>query len=361
MKVLDRFIVFSILKIALITMLIFALLLAAVELFAKIDQIMNGNIPFVQIFTYIILSLPQYLMMVSSLSFLFASTYFLSQLSANNELIALLNGGISKFRISLPIIILALILTIFGFIYQEIALNKIIAIHDNKEVELFGRSSTKDNRNIVLMDGTGYIIYTNFFDERDKTINSPVLVYTKDGKILLRLEGQIAKYDEENKVWVFNNSRVYKLDGNGNVEAMQNESFIEEGFTLEPHLFRTQNMNIETMDGKTARSFLSRLKVVDKEQWQEKATDYYRSLFQPLAILVLMLISVTMNYRFKRNVLLFCIIQSLSIAVVYYVADMVFSIFCHQGALSPLAVVYLPVIVTLTLAYLISLLTKRIS
>ncbi len=359
MKVLDRFIVFSILKIAVITILIFALLLAAVELFAKMDQIMTGHIPTSRLIEYILLSIPQYLMMVSALSLLFATTYFLSQLSATNELIALLNGGISKFRISLPIITVAIILTLGGFVYQELLLNKIEAKHDQMEAELFGRSSTQDARNIVLQDGNGYIIYTNHFDELTNTISYPVLVYTTDGKIMLRLEAHHGQYDEGE--WKFYNAKVYDLADKNNIRAEWMNEYSPENFNLEPHLFRTQNTNIETMDGKSAREFLTRLKTVDKAQWQEKATDYYRALTQPLAILVLMIISVTMNYRFKKNVLLFCIIQSLSIAVVYYVADMVFSIAAHQGAVSPYQCVYIPIIVTLLLAWCISFLTRRIT
>ena len=45
MKILTRYVIFSILKIAFVTILMFALILAAVELFSRMDSIMNGNIP----------------------------------------------------------------------------------------------------------------------------------------------------------------------------------------------------------------------------------------------------------------------------------------------------------------------------
>ena len=114
MKILDRYIIKSILKVGIVAILVFALILVAVELFGRMDNIMTGSIPFKSILEYAVLSVPQYLMMVSSLAFLFATTYFLSMLSANNERIALLNAGLGKKRLALPIIILALIISILA-------------------------------------------------------------------------------------------------------------------------------------------------------------------------------------------------------------------------------------------------------
>ena len=105
MKILDRYIIKSILKVGIVAILVFALILVAVELFGRMDNIMTGSIPFKSILEYAVLSVPQYLMMVSSLAFLFATTYFLSMLSANNERIALLTAGLGKKRIALPIIV----------------------------------------------------------------------------------------------------------------------------------------------------------------------------------------------------------------------------------------------------------------
>jgi lipopolysaccharide export system permease protein len=73
-----------------------------------------------------------------------------------------------------------------------------------------------------------------------------------------------------------------------------------------------------------------------------------------------MVISVSMSYHFKKNVLLFSVIQSLSIAVVYYVGDMVFSIAAHQGAISPYAAVVLPLAITIILSWIISELGKKV-
>ena len=358
MKILTRYTISSILKTAIVTIMIFAMILAAVELFSKMDQIMHGNVAVPSLILYIILSLPEYLLMAASISFLFAVTYYLSTLTANNEMIPILNAGVSPVRIRLPIIILAVILTILGSLFQEHTVISAVNMHDELETELFGASSTRDTRNIVLTDEDGFLIYTQRFSEATGEIYSPVLVKTENGIIEERIESDRARYDEEKSWWIFENARIYHISGK-DVETETMSTFEEPLFNPEPRLFRSQNTQIDTMDRATAKDYLARLLQSDRTTWQEKATDYYRRLAKPIAIFVLMVISVCINYRFKKNVLLFSVIQSLSIAVVYYVADMVFSIMGHQGAVTPLQAVILPMILTIALSAVISLLGRK--
>ena len=359
MRILTRYTISSILKVAIVTILLFALILAAVELFSKMDQIMNGNIPAARIAEYILLSLPQYLLMVASIAFLFSVTYFLSTLAANNELIPILNSGVSPWRLKTPIIVLAIILTALGSVYQERAVININAARDELETELFGASSTRDSRNIVLTDDDGFLIYTQRFSEATGEIYNPVLVKSGNGLIEERIEADRARYDEEKGWWIFENARIYTIDGRDVITESVSEHE-EPLFDPEPRLFRSQNTDIKTMDRETASEYLSRLWNSNRTTWQAMATDYYRRVCSPLAILVLMFISVSMNYNFKKNVLLFSVIQSLAIAVIYYVADMVFSIMGHQGAVAPAMTVLAPFVLTILLSLVISLLGRKI-
>ena len=358
MRILTRYTVSSVLRIAITTLLMFALILAAVELFSKMDQIMHSEASPVDIVFYIIVSLPEYLLMAASISFLFAVTYFLSSLSANNEMIPILNAGISPARLRLPIVVLAVIATLLGVVFQEHTVISAANLHDELETELFGASSTRDTRNIVLTDDDGFIIYTQRFREATGEISSPVLVRSRDGRIEERVEAASARFDEGKGYWVFSDARIYTIEGN-TARTRTAGSYEDPLFDPEPRLFRSQNTSVETMDREAARAYLSRLWDSDRTTWQEKATDYYRRLASPLAIFVLMFISVSMNFSFRRNVLLFAIIQSLSIAVIYYVADMVFSIMGHQGAVAPIVAVIMPIVMTILLSLVISMIGRR--
>lgn len=358
MKTLDRYIISSILKTAVLSTLVFSFILVGVELFQKMDSIITGGIAFHSVAFYALLSLTKYFIMVFSISLLFANTYFQSSLSANNERIALLNAGIHKYRILRPILLLALLLTLVTFALNESAFKEIDALRTQTGEELFGTTSTQDSRNIVIRGENGYLVYTKRFIESESRLVSPVVVKEEDGKFMERISAESGVYTSGH--WKFNNVTLYKSapDGTASLEYM--DSFEVDDLTISPEYFKASNINIETMDIGTAFEYLGNLKTQQKDTWQEKCTDYLRRLFEPLSILLLMVISSLFDYSVKKNVLLFSIVESLSVAVVYYVSDMVFSIFAHQGAFSPYLAVVFPVVSTIIIAIGINAFGRRV-
>ncbi len=359
MKTLDRYIISSIMKTAVVATLVFSLLLAGVELFQKMDSIITGEIPVLRVIEYALLCIPEYFILVFSISLLFGCTYFQSSLSANNERIALLNAGVSKWRLFRPVFILAIILTAFGFILSESLLRELETEKTTLSEELFGSSSTRDTRNIVLKDGNGYVIYTRRFIESEEKILSPIVVKEKDGRLITRISGSEGRYTDG--CWTLYDAVIYSLSDDGETFDLERKSSITlKDLTIESEYFRATNISVETMDAKTAFTYLSKLSLAQKEVWQEKCTDYLRRFFQPLSIVLLLSISALFDYNLKKNVLLFSVIESLCVAVVYYVSDMVFSIAAHQGAYSPVWAVILPLFSTIVIAAGINELGKRV-
>ena len=358
MKILTRYSIKSILTVFLIALMIFSFLVMAVETFMHLDSFMTGNLGIREMFIYAFSSLSTYFMMLISLSILFSITYFLSSLSANNELISLYTAGLSKIRILFPIILLSLFMTLFFFLLNE---SVVLEWKNQKEIisqEYFGMSGTYDARNTVLYDEeSGYMIYADRYSESYSRLYSPILIKSLDGSVKERIEADYAEYSE--RQWVFYNARVV-LNENGEIDSFTEKEYADPGFKIPEEMFRSQNLQIETMELRYAYEYLERMERVNRISWQEGMTDFLRRLSSPLGILVLAIIAMSMNYTFKKNVLLFSIVQSLVIAVVYYVADMVFSIAARQGAISVYAVFYLPPLITVALSYLISFLGKKI-
>lgn len=356
MKILDRYIVSSIIKVGLVGTFAFSLIMGGVELFARIDSIVNGRLAFSSVLFYSLLSIPQYFIMLFSLAFVFSSTYFLSSLNANNERIALLNAGISKYRIFKTIFVLALILTLLVFTLQQTLLNDLETKRIKMSDELFGSTSTADTRNIVLSCDNDYLLYTTRYSEYNQVIYNPVIIKGDSNNFSLRINGERGEYD--NNYWTIYNCNIYSII-DGSIISEKKDRIELYDLNLDPVYLKSSNINVETMDFISANNYLNNLKLRDRESWQEKATDYYRSLFKSISILLLLSISASFDYILKKNILLFSIIQSLSIAVVYYVSDMVFSIFAHQGAISPIMCIILPILITIILALIINKLGKQ--
>jgi len=351
----DRYIIKSILKTALSALFICTLMVVAVELFSQMNQIVSNSVGFDKLLELSILGVPKYLMMVVSICFLFAVTFFLSQLQANNEMITFYNSGFSYRRVIRPILLLAVVVSLFFFYFSETVSIQATLKHDALSEELFGRSSTVDNSNITLSDYEGrYIVHASRFREEEERIDDVVVLETEEGRILKRSEAAYALFDKETGYWTLYEAVRYTREGR--VLTSERFSNLEYPlFTLEPRLFRNLSDDISTMDRKDANEYLHRMKVLDPDIYMVSATEYLQRLFSPFSILILMVISCSMNYKFKKNVFLFSVIQSLCTAVVYYVAIMVMTIMAEQGLIPPLASVLYPIALVAFLAFLIRL------
>ena len=163
MKILDRYIAFSILRTSLAALVICTLLIIAVNMFSSMNNYVTNSVDLMTILYLAVLGTPEYLMMASSVSFLFGTTFFLSQLESNNEMIMLLNAGISYRRVCGTVMIMTLIVTLLFSLFSETVLIDASVEHDRLSRELFGQSSTQDSRDISLSDLEGrYIINASY-------------------------------------------------------------------------------------------------------------------------------------------------------------------------------------------------------
>ena len=356
MKILDRYVVFSILRISLATLFICTLLVLAVELFSSMNNYVTNALPFSDILWLSFLGIPEYLMMCVSLSFLFGTTFFFSQLESNNEMIMILNAGISYRRLCLPVIIMTSIVTAFFFIFSQSVMIDASVEHDRLSVEYFGQSGTQDSSSIsVASFDESYIINAAFFSREISRLYDVTLIELDDDRGLeARISALYADWDEDAGCWVLHDGRQYLVNGDI-VEPSFFDELSMDNVTLEPEYFTNQSRDITTMGFSAAMTYLKNVRILDKDAWYASMTSFISRLSSPFAILILVLISLLMNYRFKKNVFLFSLIQSLCTAVVYYVVQMLVGIMCSQAMLEPVFSAIIPAASVLIISLLIRL------
>ena len=121
MKVLDRYFLQQVSAIAIFAIIIFTIAWLAPETMFKVIQgISEGKITVPQGLTYLVYQVPTVLNYCIPISALFASVFFMRQISLSSELIAILGSGISFRRLLVPIGMVGLGLTMLFFLTQEI-------------------------------------------------------------------------------------------------------------------------------------------------------------------------------------------------------------------------------------------------
>jgi len=354
MRVVDRYNTRAVVNTTLVTLALCTLMLLSVDLFSNLDSYITGEVAGAVIAHLTLLYTPQAVIFALGPSLLFSIAYHLSQLEANNEMICLYGCGLSYRRIIAPILIIGLLFSLAQFTISEQLFIPAQLKRTSIEDGLFGLRSTYDSRNLTIGDPAGrYVVWARHYNDREALLSQVVFVLLdEEGQLSARIDSDRARWEGERHHWVFEGVRIQRPDGEGRrVETTEEATFELDLFTLEPSYFKNISDDIKTMGIRQAIDYLSVIRHVDSDRWAPLATDFAKRLFDALNPLLLVAIAVTISYQYKKNILLFSIITAISIAVIYYVVQMLTLIMARQGVIAPVWAMVIPMIVLLLVAF----------
>ncbi len=361
LKIIRNYTVFSILKVGFATAALAALIMLGADLFSKLDTYVSNSVTGSGIFIMTLLHFPKSLIMVMGPAFLFSVTYFLSMLHARNELICLLNSGVSYFRI-----IAVCLITCLGVSFFSFGLSETVALRcENKRNLMYENATNTSSVNanssaIALSDMySGYSVYAAQYFDYSQTLIRVVLIENMDDGQFTRTDASTATWEEEKECWLLKDATVYTIVNETVVSVESHDSLLKERFTIKPRLFRNSSADIETMDLISALDYASSMKAVNSDKYNSLSTTIYKRLFENLMPLVFAVIACSMNYRYKKNILFLSIVSSVAVAVIYYVCLLVSSLMADQGIIAPYMGSVFPLMVILVLSALIYIFTTR--
>lgn len=382
MKVLTKYTLISVLKVGFATALLAALMLVGVDLFSNLDSYIGHSLGFGKAFMLSMLYYPEAFLLALGPSFLFSTTYFLSMLNASNEMICVLNSGVSSRRVVTPLLILAVMLALFYFGFNETIAIKSSNLKDSR-TQFATSDSSIDNTDIALSDmQDGYMVYASRYEDETSTLYNASYIElsgksgekysipdsssnadsnANSGTGLRRIDAYKAVYNEAEGFWTFNDCYVYttKQTHDGETVDVSYLGMLDvERMKLEPQLFRNLSSEISKMSLDLAHAYLLRMKGLNPDEYARLGTEYYKRIFSCLTPLIMMVIACSMNYRFKKNVLFFSLICSICIAVVYYVIQMMTVMLADQGVIAPWLGILIPFAVILGLSGIMSIIMK---
>lgn len=360
MKRLDRYILGSMVRIIGTSVLLITTILLLFDIFSHIEQYMNHGTSYRQIGLLTVLFIPQAIGYALGPACLFATTYFLAMLHANNEMIILSNIGHPFRRIIIPILTLGVVITILSFVFNE---NVAIPASKEKQIitdELFGTRTTQDSRNVTLRSPEGdYVLFAGRYLEETKTISNVILVVLDEtGRIVAKVDAVSGTFN--GSYWVLHDAVRYLIDPDGGMlEAMREEDYHNRMITMDPALFRNLSADISSMELTSAIQYVQRIQVMNASQYATYATELFQRIFGNLTPLILMVISCSTVFTWRKNVLILSILASLAIAVVFFVMQMISMIIAKQGVIPPVWGSLAPMGALVLLSSVI-MLTKRI-
>jgi lipopolysaccharide export system permease protein len=337
MRILTRMIFKQLIPVFLLSLLFFVMVILLLDIFSNLWKFLNNQVSLLTIAQVYLLYIPKSISYVLPVTLLFSITYTMGNIYANNELIAILNSGISLFRISLPLLLLGFLISIGSFFFEQYVVIDTYREKNLLTASLTGSSTNYNNSLVTIMTRRGELVYhAVFYNDSQKELSRPLIIERdSDGRLIKRLEADRAVWQEDK--WLFYQARIYEKFNNQNGPVLQSYDELEElTYNEPPETFRRDKRNVEEMTLTDSRDWVqSQIKA--GLPYKEALTDYYQRYSFPLTSLIVILISCAMGSRFKKNILLMSLLTSLSLSVAYYIMQMLTALMASYGMLSPLS------------------------
>jgi lipopolysaccharide export system permease protein len=339
--ILDRYLVRQFVPVFLVAVMMFVMLLSLIDIFANLWRYLNYEVPFSQILLVCYYYLPKSISYATPISLLFAAAYTLGDLYARNELTSIFSSGIPFWRFSASLLVIGVIVSIFSFFFQDIVVVPTFKKKNDLNRQLLHEQRTEDNSDIVIKARNGRLIYSvDYFDDSSTSLNGVSIIEQNDaGEFLSLIRASRGVWTGE--YWSFSNAIIYSWEGEFlRVKTLESTSA---AYREEPEIFRRRAVDAENLPVKDASGLVRDLKNAGLPFISALADYYHRFSFSAVPFVV-MILSISMGGRFKKNILLMSLLASLGSSVVFYVMEMISMMMARLGYIPPIVGAWFPIV-----------------
>jgi len=363
MRILDRYILKSIIIIFFSCIFVFLFLYIVIDLLSNLDEILKHQITLSLLVQYYLSYLPVMFVQVSPFACLLSTVYTFARLNHNNEIIAMRSSGLSIFEIARNALLFGLLISLLvfwvgdRFVPSSLAENQKIK---NQIEEGWAKSRSKIKEgisNLTLYGLRNRLFFISRFSPSTKTMEG-ITILEQDEHQNLTKKIIASKGIYQNGLWKFFQSITYNFNVNGQVidEPVYLEEEImsipESPSDLENSRQKPQFMNIRQMQDyiwmlskSGAKSVVRNLKV-----------DLYQRFTGPFTSIIIIILGIPFSLMMcKRATGLSSVGVSIIVGFLYYVLDAICLALGKSGLLMPsLAASLSHLIVLFTSFYLIA-------
>jgi lipopolysaccharide export system permease protein len=338
--ILDRYLLRQFFPVFVVAVAMFMLLLSLIDLFANLWRYLNYEVPFKEILRVCYYYLPKSFSYALPISLLFAAAYTLGDLYARNELTSIFSSGIPFWRFSASLVAAGLLASVFSFFFEDAVVVPTFRVKNDLSRLYLHQQRTENNSDIVIKARNGEVIYSvDYYDTRSNTLNGLSIVeQTETGAFVALIRSPQAIWTGE--YWELSNALIYQWEGG--LLRVQNVEGLDV-YREHPDTFRRNAVAVEDLQVKEAGLLVRDLKAAGLPFIGAQAEFYHRYSFCTVS-LVVMILSISMGGRFRKNILLMSLLTSLGAAVLFYVSEMISMMMAKLGYIPPVVGAWFPVV-----------------
>jgi LPS export ABC transporter permease LptG/LPS export ABC transporter permease LptF len=330
--ILDDYILREFLTTLGLVLVTFVMLLLVFTFFELIGDIIRNKTPFITVGDYLVNLTPSMIYTITPLSVLLAVLVTFGALHRNNELTAMKATGISLYRVSVPVLAIALIVAGALFAFDETyvptanrrqeALRSVIK---GKPAQTFFRPDQKWMFGSQEPGKPDRIFYYQFFDSvNDRFAN--VTVFEIDPATFTlskRIFATTAHWEPQVQQWIFENGwvRTFKGDAVKDYQPFEVSTFSE--IPERPQYFKKESLQSQEMSFAQLRRYIRDLSQSGFDTMPLRVQLNVK-LAYPLITLVMAVLAIPFALSMGRRGSLTGIAAAIGLAVAYWVTAAIF-------------------------------------
>lgn len=238
-------------------LLFFILILSLTDLFMNLWNYISKNVTSQQVAEIMLLYIPKTIWFSVPIAMLFATAYMLSDFYAKNELLAIFASGISLFKFTAPLLLVAVFMSFGLFFFEDNIVVPTYAKKQQIQQQVLHKEKSLNNDKIVIMACEGRVVYkADYFDNKLQKLYSVYILFRTEDKTF---ESVIYADNAEwlNNKWKLNGAVEYALSGEEvSVVPLRAEHLLL--LTEPPETFRNNTVSVEEVNTREARAYIAR-------------------------------------------------------------------------------------------------------
>lgn len=343
MKIIDLYIIRKFLGTFFYAISLLIIIVIIFDVSENIDEFLENNAPLKDIiFDYYLNFVPYFINLFIYLFTFISVIFFTSKMAANTEIVAILNGGASFYRLLRPYLISATVLAVMSFYLS----NFLIPVANEKRREFKGTYMEKlvknKDRNIHLQIEQGVFIYVENYNMSMEFGRKFTLEKFKDGEMTYKLSAEQLKWIDSSSTWQIKNYYIREIDGVN--ENLIFGKLLDTTLALAPTDLYTLKEDFEVMNYYELNDRIDYERLKGSENLKFYEVEKGKRLASPFATIAMTLIGFALSSRKMRGGIGMHLGIGLAIAFSFILFMQISTVFATIGNLPPLFAAWVPII-----------------
>jgi lipopolysaccharide export system permease protein len=271
-----------------------------IDVVEKLDDFIEKKTPMKEIiFDYYANFVPYWGNMLSPICIYLSVIYFTSRMAGRSELIPLMSGGVSYYRILGVYLLASCLLAGSMFVVKSYVIPPATAKRLEFEYKYFKKKRISSTSNIHKKVAPDTYVYFNYFNERIKEGNTFSMEKVVNGDVVFKLQARKIVWVDSTQSWRMTRVNIRRIDKLK--ETLQLRASMDTTFLLTPDDIYIKEQKAESMTLPQLLEYIRLEEMRGSDILSDLYIERHRRFTDPFAIIVLTIIGFAMSSRKVRG------------------------------------------------------------